>query len=193
MGAQMALPMDARPNGAAPASPPELSETPPETVQVTAAASPVRRPTPDVVPMVAVWRRRLATVAVVLVAAVAAWVSYEHLHELVLRVGETGVRARVLPLSVDGLMVAASLSLLVRRQAGQPARLAWFSLVLGGAVSVAANVATAEPTLVGRMVAGWPPVALILAYELLMQIRGGGTDVQTPRPHTTPEGGSDGR
>jgi hypothetical protein len=30
-------------------------------------------------------------------------------------------------------------------------------------------VAGAEPTLVGRLVAAWPPLALLLAYELLMQ------------------------
>lgn len=36
-----------------------------------------------------------------------------------------------------------------------------------GAVSVACNVLAAEPTLVGRMVAAWPPVALLLVVEVL--------------------------
>lgn len=129
--------------------------------------------------------RRVATVAVVLVALVAAVASYDHQRQLAALAGE-GWRAWLLPLSVDGLMVAASMCLLVRRNAGQSARLAWVSLVAGGGVSVVANVAAAEPTLVGRLVAGWPPVALILAYELLMQIRGGGAGLETVRPHLAP-------
>src|SRR5918994_1861489 len=39
------------------------------------------------------------------------------------------------------------------------------------AVLAVANVAAADPTAVGRMVAAWPPVALLLAWELLMQVR----------------------
>ena len=34
---------------------------------------------------------------------------------------------------------------------------------------LAANVAAADPTVAGRLVAAWPPVALLLAYELLLQ------------------------
>jgi hypothetical protein len=36
---------------------------------------------------------------------------------------------------------------------------------------MAANVAAADPTAIGRLVAAWPPVALLLAWELLMQVR----------------------
>ena len=36
-----------------------------------------------------------------------------------------------------------------------------------GAVSVACNVLAASPTLVGRAVAAWPPVALLLVVEVL--------------------------
>ena len=39
--------------------------------------------------------------------------------------------------------------------------------VLGA--SLAANVAAADPTVAGWLVAAWPPVALLLAYELLLQ------------------------
>ncbi|HMG43928.1 MAG TPA: DUF2637 domain-containing protein [Acidimicrobiales bacterium] len=136
-----------------------------------AVAGHARPAAPAMTAAMTLWLRWLATVAVVLVAGVAAATSYEHQHELLLMVGETGWRARLLPLSVDGLMVAASLCLLVRRNTGKPARLAWLGLVLGGVVSVAANIATAEPTIVGRLVAAWPPIAFALAYELLMQLR----------------------
>jgi hypothetical protein len=79
--------------------------------------------------------------------------------------------------------------MLVRRRAGHPAGvLPWVALLLGLGASLAANVAAAEPTVVGRLVAAWPPVGLLLSYELLMQQTngtggtGGGPGVQTVRP-----------
>jgi hypothetical protein len=60
--------------------------------------------------------------------------------------------------------------MLVRRRAGLPAGgLAWAALLMGLGASMAANVAAAQPTVAGRLVAAWPPVALLLAYELLMR------------------------
>jgi hypothetical protein len=43
------------------------------------------------------------------------------------------------------------------------------ALLLGLGASLAANVAAADPTVQGRLVAAWPPIGLLLAYELLMQ------------------------
>jgi hypothetical protein len=44
--------------------------------------------------------------------------------------------------------------------------------VIGSVASLAANVAVAEPTATGRVIAAWPSFALIASYELLMrQIR----------------------
>ena len=42
----------------------------------------------------------------------------------------------------------------------------WWS---GSAASLAANVAVAEPTVTGRVIAAWPSFALIASYELLMR------------------------
>jgi Protein of unknown function (DUF2637) len=110
----------------------------------------------------------LAVLAVALVAAIA---SYDHQRALAELAGE-GWRAWLLPVSVDGLVVAASMSMLVRRRAGLPAGpLAWTSLLAGIGASLAANVAAADPTMVGRVVAAWPPLALLLAWELLVQVR----------------------
>ena len=49
-------------------------------------------------------------------------------------------------------------------------------LVLASAlvVSVACNVAAAEPTAVGRLVAAWPPVALMLVVDVLGRVPSGG-------------------
>jgi hypothetical protein len=115
--------------------------------------------------------RGITTLAVLAVAVVAAVASYDHQRALADLAGE-GWGAWLLPVSVDGLVVAASMSMLVRRRAGLPAgTLAWASLLAGIGASLAANVAAADPTAIGRVVAGWPPVALLLAWELLMQVR----------------------
>ncbi|MGH9213041.1 MAG: DUF2637 domain-containing protein [Acidimicrobiales bacterium] len=114
--------------------------------------------------------RRITTLSVLAVAAVAAVASYDHQRQLAELAGE-GWRSWLLPISVDGLIVAASMTLLVRRRASQPtSALAWAALLLGGAASVVANVAAADPTLAGRLVAAWPPVALLVSYELLLSV-----------------------
>jgi hypothetical protein len=167
--AQMALPIDRR-NGAS------VARSTPAAADVVA---PVLHVDADSV-AVPVWVRRVTTAAVVAVAGVAAVASYEHMRALASLAGE-GWRSWLLPISVDGLAVAASMTMLVRRRAGRAAGvLPWAALLLGLGASLAANMAAAEPTVVGRLVAAWPPVGLLLSYELLMQQHGaqGRADVQ---------------
>ncbi|MDQ3987764.1 MAG: DUF2637 domain-containing protein [Actinomycetota bacterium] len=117
------------------------------------------------------WVRGVTVAAVVVVATVAAVVSFAHMATVAQRAGE-GWRALLLPLSVDGLVVAASMTLLTRRRAGLPGgRLAWCALLGGVAASLAANVAAAEPTATARVVAAWPALAFAVAFELLLQQR----------------------
>jgi hypothetical protein len=47
--------------------------------------------------------------------------------------------------------------------------LSWVLLVTGSVACLAANVAVAEPTVTGRVIAAWPSFALIGSYELLMR------------------------
>src|SRR5437763_15360737 len=58
------------------------------------------------------WRRWLQRGAAGLVAAVAAYASYDHQWAFALGHGARGVAAAVWPLSVDGLLILASLALL---------------------------------------------------------------------------------
>ncbi|MEU9891473.1 DUF2637 domain-containing protein [Sphaerisporangium sp. NPDC051011] len=119
------------------------------------------------------WIRWTTTVTVLLLAAIAAVVSCRHMYELAVSHGEGAWTAALVPLSVDGMIVASSMSLLLRSRAGLSGGwLAWFLLVAGSLASLGANVAAAEPTLIGRVIAAWPSFALIGAYEMLMgQIR----------------------
>jgi hypothetical protein len=172
---QMALPVDRRNGASVPTAAPPL--VPPTLVAADLPAATVGVP---------VWVRRVTTASVVAVAAVAAVASYEHMRALAESAGE-GWRAWLLPISVDGLAVAASMTMLVRRRAGlRTGPLPWVALLLGLGASLAANVAAADPTVVGRLVAAWPPVGLLLSYELLLQQHNhgsrGGPGVQTLRP-----------
>ena len=64
---------------------------------------------------------RAATAAVVAaVAAFAAVVSYSHIYDLAREHGQAGTAARLLPLSVDGLILAASLVMLHAARTGGP-------------------------------------------------------------------------
>ena len=108
--------------------------------------------------------------AVVGVAAVAAVASYEHAFDLVRAHGEAGWTARLVPLTVDGLVYASSMVMLDSARRGMlvPALARWL-LGLGIAATLAANVAHGlghGP--VGAAVAAWPAVALVGCYELLM-------------------------
>ena len=196
--AQMALPVERR-NGASPrrpvpVPPPGQAEAPAveledQAVNVDAPRARVAHVVEDDgqaagVAAVPVWVQRVTTAAVLSVALVAAIASYEHMRALADLAGE-GWRSWLLPISVDGLAVAASMTMLVRRRAGLRAGgLAWVALLLGLGASLAANVAAAEPTVQGRLVAAWPPVGLLLSYELLMQqIKArGGPGVQPSAP-----------
>jgi len=105
------------------------------------------------------------------VAGVAAYASYVHQREFALQGGADLVSASLWPLSVDGLLLLATVGLL--KPSGPRTRRArgavWSAFLLGIAVSLAANIAAA-PALAWKpvLVAGWPPVALLLSVELLV-------------------------
>jgi hypothetical protein len=70
--------------------------------------------TVELISRVPVYRRSLAAVrlgATATIAGIAAWVSYWHMAGVAARYGETGAAPYLLPLSVDGLVVVASVSL----------------------------------------------------------------------------------
>jgi hypothetical protein len=126
---------------------------------------------------------RLVTVtSVVLLAVIAAVVSFGHMRELALRHGEARWSATLIPLSVDGMVVAASMSVLLASKTGRRGEwLPWTLLIVGSLASLAANVAVANPTTVSRLIAAWPSFAFVGAYHLLQgQLRIGPTGPIAP-------------
>ena len=114
--------------------------------------------------------RITTALAVLAVAGVAAIISYQHAYELVTTHGETGLTARLLPFTVDGLIWAASMVVLdASRRNHHVPRLAAWCLAAGIAATVGANLAHGlghGP--IGALVSAWPALALVGSFELLM-------------------------
>jgi hypothetical protein len=116
-----------------------------------------------------------ASVLVFAVAVLAFVVSFEAISSFAVQVGAFphGLRYCA-PLLVDSFTAAATLVILWLSLTGQPIATAWdawYAWALVGAatcVSVAINVAHAPDRLAAQLVAALPPVALLLAVELLM-------------------------
>lgn len=128
------------------------------------------------------------TIVVVVLAAVAAVVSYRHALEVVAAHGESGWVAYLVPFTIDGLIFASSMVLLdaARRGATRP-KLAYFTMGLGILATLAANVMHGwENGAIGSIVAAWPAVALVLSYELLMGLVRRSAQVNPTNPAVTP-------
>jgi hypothetical protein len=79
------------------------------------------------------------------------------------------------------MIVAASTTLLAEsRSARRGGMLPWALLAVGSVASLAANVAVAEPTATGRVIAAWPSFAPIASYELLMRQVGRAAERHAP-------------
>jgi hypothetical protein len=131
-------------------------------------------------------RARLVRVDAVLVqAAIAAALSFAHLHDIANAAGQHGWKAWAYPVSVDLLLVAAWRRLRSGRTKG--AAWCWFAISL--AASLGANIATAGlldvhavPAWLRILVAGWPAVAF-LGGTLLAHIPP--TQAPSPEPVTS--------
>ena len=114
---------------------------------------------------------RLSTAAAVLVVAgIAAYVSYGHAYAVVRAHGETGITARLEPATIDGLVYASSMVVLcaARHRVPVPSLARWL-LALGIAATLTANMAQGwSHGPVGAVVAAWPAVSLAGSYELLV-------------------------
>ena len=116
--------------------------------------------------------RITTALAVAAVATVAAVISYRQAYELVTTHGETGLTARLLPFTVNGLILAASMLILDARRRHHPVPpLARWCLSAGIAATISANLAHGlghGP--VGALVSAWPALALAGSFELLMTL-----------------------
>lgn len=113
--------------------------------------------------------RRVASIgSALVVAGIAFLASYSHMRGLALRYGQTEVIADLLPVSVDGMLVVATVALGDGRRHRWSA---WVAFWTGVAASVVANVLAAEPSAIARCISAWPAIAFLLVVEVIT--RGG--------------------
>lgn len=112
--------------------------------------------------------KTLTTAAVLVVAVIAAAVSFVHVAELALRYGQPPMAAYLLPVSIDGLVAVASLVMVRAARLGVSAPwLARTGLVLAVLATVACNVAYGLPHgWPGALLSGWPAVSFVVAAEM---------------------------
>jgi hypothetical protein len=99
-------------------------------------------------------------------------ISYRHAYELVISHGESALTARLVPFTVDGLILAASMLILDTNRRNRPVPpLAQWCLGAGIIATTGANLA---PVLghgaIGALVSAWPIRALAGSSELLMTL-----------------------
>jgi len=112
--------------------------------------------------------RAATTAAVLFVAVIAAVVSFVHIEHLAAVNGQTQLAAYLLPLSIDGTVVAASMVMLRAARAGLGTPwLARFMLGLAVTATLAANIGYGLPHgMPGALISGWPAVAFIGCAEM---------------------------
>lgn len=112
--------------------------------------------------------RVLTAFAVLVVAAIAAVISFTHIDHLAITHGQTVLSAALLPLSIDGTVAAASLVMLRSARMMLPVpKLARVMLALAVLATLACNVLFgAGFGIVGALLSGWPAVAFIGCAEL---------------------------
>src|SRR6266851_8074889 len=128
--------------------------------------------------------RTLTALAVLVVAAIAAVISYQHVVALAIRYGQPTLAAYLLPVSIDGLVAVSSLVMLRAARTGVSAPwLARTGLVLAVIATLACNVgygvAHGWP---GALLSGWPAVAFVVAAETAITMTR-----QRPAGDTAPE------
>lgn len=123
---------------------------------------------------------RLTNATVALIAVAAAALSYDGLHRLAIGAGVPGPLSYLLPVVIDGLVVAGSLSTVYAALAGLSARWPWTLVGVGVAASVVGNVLAARPTITGHVVAATPPIVLALSLETALRLQRHRAGLPTP-------------
>jgi hypothetical protein len=134
------------------------------------------------------WSRYTRIGASGIVAGIAGYASYWHQVTVAQMAGERADLAHIMPGSVDGLLVVASIAMVdARREGRKPSWQTKLAFGAGIAASVGANIMAAHPTWLSRAVAAWPAVALLLVVESLSSRGKKLKDAESPAPLESPK------
>jgi hypothetical protein len=137
-------------------------------------------------------RRNLAAVVdsapVLMLAAIAGAGSFTHIRDTATEHGQRGPMAWAVAVCIDLTCVMAARERQRDKRLGSTRRLSWPALVLAGGIllSLAANLAQAQPTAWGRVTAATPCAAFLVAVSMLER-RAGRTAATTPAVPVVPD------
>jgi hypothetical protein len=121
-----------------------------------------------------------ARAAAFIVAGVAGAASFEHIASVAIAAGERPWVGYTLPLAIDGLIVVGVAALLEDKRHGRTGRMsARLAVTVGVLATLAANIASAQPTWTARLVAVAAPVSFLLSVEVLTR---SGRPARHPNP-----------
>ncbi|MFE3452339.1 DUF2637 domain-containing protein [Nonomuraea sp. NPDC059194] len=113
----------------------------------------------------------LDTTPVLVLAVIAAVGSFTHISDLAARHGQTGWQSWAVAVCIDLMCVMAARELQRDKRTGRHSHglISWPALVLTGGIvlTLAANLATAKPTVWGWITAATPAVAFLVAVSML--------------------------
>jgi Protein of unknown function (DUF2637) len=104
-------------------------------------------------------------------AIVAGAISFAHMRELAAHHDQLGWKSYAFPISVDGVEIVASLYLVAQLRAGRSTGwIPWVALIVGTLASLAANVAVGGADPIGKALAGWPALSMLVSVKLLFSM-----------------------
>jgi hypothetical protein len=109
------------------------------------------------------------TAPVLVLASIAGAGSFTHIRDTASQHGQHGPMAWAVAVCIDLTCVMAARERQRDKRLGGTRRISWPTLVLAGGIllSLAANLAQSQPTAWGRVVAGTPSVAFLVAVSML--------------------------
>jgi hypothetical protein len=110
----------------------------------------------------------ITAVLVLFLAGAAFWLSFDALRHLAIDNGIALALAWLYPAIVDGAIIVFSLSVLRANLNKERAWYPWLLVGLFTVLSVVLNIFHARETVMARVLAAVPPLALFLSFELLM-------------------------
>lgn len=131
--------------------------------------------------------RWFATLALLVVGGISAAGSFTHIQRMAAGHGQDGWVSWAIAVSMELVVGMAALEILRDSRAGRHAGMPWLILLSGAALVLATNLATAERSPWGWILAGWPAVASMSATKLFVRrLRHAAEDVERPRTGVLP-------
>jgi len=132
--------------------------------------------------------RWFATLALLIVGGISAAGSFTHIRDMAASHGQDGWVSWAIAVSMELVVGMAALEILRDSRAGRHAGMPWLILLSGAALVLATNLATAERSPWGWILAGWPAVASMSATKLFVRrLRHAAEAIEQPRAAVLPQ------